>query len=1769
MVGGILGVVAPLAAIRAQSIYPTPYSFSTLAGTPNLPGASDGAPVSASFSYPYGVSVDSAGNLYIADTANHTIRKITPNATVSTLAGSTNNLGATDGAGDVAKFNSPTGIAVDRSGNVYVSDRENHTIRKISPAGQVSTLAGSPGNSGSADGTGSAARFYFPTGLAVDSSGNIFVADSGNLTIRKITTGGQVTTLAGSTGRSGSVDGTGNAALFIFPFGVATDATGNVFVSDRSARTVRKINTAGEVTTLAGAASNAAGSTDGTGSGARFNNPGCLTVDSSGNLYLADTNNHTIRRITSSGVVTTWAGDPPFSGSENGPGNQALFSFPIGIALDSTGTVFVADTNNSTIRKITSSAVVSTLAGKPKVYGSTDGSGRSVQFNFPESTAVDNAGNVYVADRDNHTIRKISRNGIVTTLAGSAGVSGAADGIGTNARFNFPFRVVIDAAGNLLVSDTYNHTIRKVTSTGLVTTLAGSAGNAGATDGAGSEARFRFPDGLAVDAAGNVLVADTYNQTIRKVTGAGLVTTLAGSAGIVGATDGAGADARFRYPGGLALDPAGNVFVADTDNHTIRKITSGGLVTTFAGQAATSGSTDGSSTTARFTFPYGVAVDQTGNVFVADTYNHTIRKLSPFGDATTLAGSPGSTGSTDALGSVARFYYPTGLSVDSTGTIYVADILNHTIRKISTAGAVTTLAGTTRNNGATDGAAGIAQFSTPRRLALDGSGNVYVADFDNNTIRKITSTGIVTTLAGLPGSSGTTNGTGAAARFYGPSGVATDALGNIFVADYYNHTIRKITGDGVVSTLAGSPGLAGAADGIGSAARFNFPAGMSADAEGNVFVADTQSHTIRKISAAGVVTTVAGSAGIQGSTDGTGTLARFTFPNSATVDRAGNIYVADYVNHTIRKISPAGVVTTIAGLAGISGSADGVGGTARFNSPFDTSVDNVGNVYVAEIFGKTIRKISAAGPVTTLAGTPGVSAPTNGIGAGAGFRNPSGIAVDPLLNLYVADSDNHTIRFGVPTAISTEPLTGSGLYGQAFLLNASFAGAPASYIASGLPPGLSINPSTGEISGTPTAPGTYIVPITASNSLGTATATLTIAIPAPPAPAITSSLAGSGFVGAAYRYTITASNAPGSFNATGLPPGLVVNTTTGAITGTPTVAGTYNVTIAAANLGGVDSKTLVLTLTIPPAPVLSGGFVTTGKLRFPYSYVITASNAPTSYNATGLPPGLSINTSTGEIAGALTGLGTYLVTIAAANAGGTASTTLSISVTQAPQDSLLSGTQSDLLLENIATGERVIWQMNGGNIAGSANLPTFTAGWHFAGTGDFNGDGRSDIVLQNTMNGDRVVWLMNGSTITGSLGLPVLPLVWQFACVGDINGDGKPDILLQNTATNDRIVWLMDGVTITGSVALPALPSAWQFCGIMDFNGDGQADVLIQNTDTGERIIWILNAQLGITQSLALPTFYAGWRFAGVGRFTPDNLPNIILQNTLTGDRVLWSINPAGQIAGSTALPALPVVWSFAGPALNRAKPPAPSDLNRDGQSDLFLTNTTTGDRIVWLMNGSSIAGSVGLPTLPPAWEITGSADFNADGMNDILLQNTATGDRIIWLMNGATIAGSVALPTLDTPWRFAAIGDINLDGQPDIILQNQTTGERVIWLMDRTTIAGSIALPTLPLSWTIAAAGSFTADTRANLLLENTTTGDRLFWTLNPNGSIFNSVGLPTFTSGWRFAGSADFNSDRHPDIILQNTISGDRVIWLMNRTTIAGSVGLPSLPTSWRIKN
>ena len=377
--------------------------------------------------------------------------------------------------------------------------------------------------------------------------------------------------------------------------------------------------------------------------------------------------------------------------------------------------------------------------------------------------------------------------------------------------------------------------------------MAGLAGTTGEVDGAGSSARFSGPQGLAVNGAGVVFIADTFNGTIRQMNTLDVVTTVAGSAS-ANSANGMTTTSRFYAPQNVASDTSGNLFVADTQNSVLRMITPAGVVSTLAGTPGVFGSAEGSGPTVMFSSPQGVAVDNNGNIYVADTGNNTIRKITSGGSSSTLAGAAGNPGNQDGSGTNAQFYHPEGLAVDGGGNVYVADSWNHTIRKITSGGTSSTLAGLAGTFGTFDGAGSAARFNNPAGVAVDGNGNVYVTDYNNNTIREVTSAGVVTTIAGWAGIWGSADGTGTNALFLQPTGISVDGLGNLYIIDSGNSTLRKLTPNGTnwsSGTVAGSVGVSGQSNGLGTAALFNYPTGVSVNSAGYLFVADTGNNAIR------------------------------------------------------------------------------------------------------------------------------------------------------------------------------------------------------------------------------------------------------------------------------------------------------------------------------------------------------------------------------------------------------------------------------------------------------------------------------------------------------------------------------------------------------------------------------------------------------------------------------------------------------------------------------------------------------------------------------------------------------------------------------------------------------------------------------------------------------------------------------------------------------------------------------------------------------------
>ncbi|MGA2286569.1 MAG: hypothetical protein ABSG55_09910, partial [Dehalococcoidia bacterium] len=440
-------------------------------------------------------------------------------------------------------------------------------------------------------------------------------------------------------------------------------------------------------------------------------------------------------------------------------------------------------------------------------------------LDHPTGVALDSSGNLYIADRDDHILLKVTKSsGVIDTIAGNGFEGYAGDsGIATAARLSAPNGVARDSAGNVYFADTTNHRVRKINPSGVITTVAGNGACGALNDGGpATSASLCGPRGVAVDSAGNLYIADTYNQRIRKVNTSGSISTVAGN-GLPGFSGDGGpaTSASLRYPVGVAVGPSNSIYVADTDNHRVRKVDASGNISTVAGSGNPGYSGDGGpATDAGLYNPYGVAADSSGNVYVADTSNHRIRKIDTSGHITTVAGdgNPGYGGDGGPATS-ASLFYPSSVAIDGDGNLYVADSWNNRIRKVSASGDISTLAGNGRLRYSGDGGpATSADLNLPNDVAADSAGNVYIADYANNRVRKVNTGGTISTVAGngAPGYEGD-GGFATNARLYYPSGLATGTGGVLYIADAANSRVRKVDAAGIITTVAGdgTPGYSG------------------------------------------------------------------------------------------------------------------------------------------------------------------------------------------------------------------------------------------------------------------------------------------------------------------------------------------------------------------------------------------------------------------------------------------------------------------------------------------------------------------------------------------------------------------------------------------------------------------------------------------------------------------------------------------------------------------------------------------------------------------------------------------------------------------------------------------------------------------------------------------------------------------------------------------------------------------------------------------------
>jgi hypothetical protein len=674
-------------------------------------GPNDIPAVDANLYNPTTVAADTSGNYYIAAYNQNRIFKVNTTGTLTVFAGAGypgySGDGVVGGAASAA-LNHPYGVAIDSSGNVYIADTNNCVVRKVDTANTITTIAGIAGacTFGGDGGKGTSANLYFPGGVATDTKGNLFIADTYNCRIRKLVLSTDtITTYAGNGTCAFMGDGSAATSAEVnYPYGVATDTTGNLFIGDTSNCAIREVTLS--TLKISSVAGNHTCGFMGDGASATLAEIYYVyqLAVSGTTVTIGDSNNDRVRQFTIGGTINTVAGSATagFCG-DGAKATSACLSDPTGIAINGSN-IYVADQSNERVRLFTVGGNISTVAGNGSYNTPTLMSGvvpNGVVLNYPFGVYEDPSGNVFINDSNNNLVRELVKTTDVVNLYAGTGTSGYSGdgGLATKAELTTNYGVARDSSGNIYIADTFNCIVREVSATtGDISTFAGVPNRCSFSGDGGkaTSANLYYPGGVFVDSKNNVYIADTYNQAIREVS-SGTINTIAGIGGHAGYSGDGGlaVAAELNYPYGVTVDGAGNVYIADSSNCRIREVTAlTGFINTVAGNGACAFTGDGIAMDVSLNQPQGVRVDANGNLFIADTFNSRLRWVNTAGLMTTFGGN-GTAGynGDGGLATSAEFYYPSGISEDASGNFQVADRYNFFIRSISAFAALNTSSG--------------------------------------------------------------------------------------------------------------------------------------------------------------------------------------------------------------------------------------------------------------------------------------------------------------------------------------------------------------------------------------------------------------------------------------------------------------------------------------------------------------------------------------------------------------------------------------------------------------------------------------------------------------------------------------------------------------------------------------------------------------------------------------------------------------------------------------------------------------------------------------------------------------------------------------------------------------------------------------------------------------------------------------------------------------------------------------------------------------------
>jgi sugar lactone lactonase YvrE len=834
------------------------------------------------------------------------------------------------------------------------------------------------------------------------------------------------------------------------------------------------------------------------------------------------------------------------------------------------------------------------------------------------------------------------------------------------------------------------------------------------------------------------------------------------------------------------------------------------------------------------------------------------------------------------------------------------------------------------------------------------------------------------------GSYGYSDGAAASAAIDAVYAIACDAQGNIYFTDSWNNRVRRIGTDRMVTTLAGT-GEAGFSGDNGSAldAKLNCPHGIAVDDQGNVYVSDSGNARVRKITPSGIISTIAGTGqvGFSGD-DGPAASAQFNFPRGLALHEDGNLYIADSLNFRIRKIDLQGTISTVAGMGAHGNSGDGgLAIEATIGLVQSISIDSAGHIIFADVYNHCVREITPGGNISSISGGGFGSAGDGGPAASAQFRFPHGLVADSQGRIFIADSGNHRIRMIDTNGIVTT-VAGTGTAGF------SGDGAAATWAQMDYPYAVALDPS-----------GCLLIADLRN-----------------------------------YRVrkfdTSFKTFIPSDFDSDGNADIMWRNASTG--------EALFWLMSGAAKLGVVSLGDIDLNWRILGSADFNGD----GKSDLLWRNDATGANCVWYMDG--------VTHIGGSYLEAVPDLDWNIAAVMDFSGDG----------------------KPDIVWRNASSGENYIWYMNGVARNGGLYLETVEdQNWKIVGAGDFNGDGKADILWRNTSTGEIYAWYMNGAVRAGGDYLEtVTDQNWQVTGAMDLNGDGSVDILWRNASTGENYVWYMNKTSREAGAFLEPVPDcSWKMSDTgsatptaspaigPDFDADGKPDILWRNSSTGQVLIWTMD---GVKQKGYNPSVEyvedQNWRIAGLADFNGDGKVDILWRNYATGENYIWYMNGTVKSGGTYLETSPDLAWKIVGTG----------DFNGDGKADILWRNTSTGDNYVWCLNGVVRNETVYLDSVTdPSWEIVGTGDFNGDGKVDILWRNASTGVNYIWFMNGVIrLESGIWLDTVaDLAWKIVGTGDYNDDGKVDIVWRNTSTGENYAWYMNGYVRAGGSYLPTVP----------------------------------------------------------------------------------------------------------